>query len=157
MSEKEDFEKFAKEVEIVTEQMSKKESTRTSRKGLSRLKNRILYSKMAWNEALSFVGIIQTLVIFLALVPQAIGSGNDFLTYIGLSYQFPKQIGSLIAILFIVFVFLFGVVAVRYVGTITTSNEIGTKMNPSIYLLWQKMEALEQKISSQEKKDGKKK
>ena len=154
MTEKEDFEKFAKEVEAVTEQMSKKESTATSRTGLSRLKNRVLYFKMTWGEALSFVSIIQSFVIFLALIPQAIGSGNDFLSMIGIGYQFPKQISSVVAVLFIIFVFIFGIIAVRYVGTITTSNEIGTKMSPSTYLLWQKLERMEERINKKEKKDG---
>ena len=147
-----EFEEYLKDVEAATNEINLKKSSTTNRTGSSKWRDRLMYGRIAWQEALAFVAIIQTVIIFVALVPQSILSVNGFLNLIGLSYQFPIHIASLIVIIFIIFVFAFGLVAVRYIGTFTSTNEISTKMYPGYYLLWKEMKNLEKKVVDIENK-----
>lgn len=146
------FEEYLKDVETATNEISLKKSSTTNRTGSSKWRDRLMYGRVAWQEALAFVAIIQTIIIFVALIPQSVLTVNGFLTLIGLSYQFPIHIASLIVIIFIIFVFVFGLIAVRYIGTFTSVNEISTKMYPAYFLLWKQMKNLEKKVVELENK-----
>lgn len=140
------FDKYAKEVEEIANQINLKKSISTERKGAAGARDKIVFGKLAWQESLAFVAIIQSAIIFTALIPDSVGTINNFLLWLGIKYQFPVEMASIGAILFVIVVFVFGLVAVRHIGTMKRSNEITTKMNPATYLLWTKLEALEKKI-----------
>lgn len=152
-----EFEEYLKDVEQATNEISLKKSSTTSRKGKSKWRDRLMYGRVAWQEALAFVAIIQTIVIFVALIPQSVLTVNGFLSFIGIAYQFPIHIASLLVLFFIIFVLIFGLIAVRYIGTFTSVNEISTKMYPGYFLLWKQIRQLEKKvveIEGQDKKDN---
>ena len=73
----------------------------------------------------------------------------DFGHFIGVSnpYQFPVNIASYIAIMFVAFIFVFGVIAVRHLGTTRRGAEIGTKLSPNAFLVWQILERIENRLN----------
>ena len=99
-----------------------------------------------WQEAMTYVAIIQTVVIFTALIPQSIESVNKALQFLNIPYQFPKEITSFLAVLFVVFVFIFGYFAMRIAGTTKRQQEIATLIHPAFFLLWKKYKTLEEKL-----------
>jgi len=149
------FEEFSKDVEDATNKISLKQSSTTARKGRSKLRDRLIFGKVAWQESLSFVGILQTIIIFVALIPQAVITMNGMFVWLGINYQFPVNTASVVVVSFIAFIFLFGFIAVRYIGTITSAAEIGAKMSPGTYLLYEKLCDLEKKVVEIENKNRK--
>jgi len=141
-----DFKTFTEQVEVAANKVNLKQSIATERKGAASARDSIVFGKISWQEALSFVAIIQSVIIFTALIPDAVGTVNDMLVWLGIPFEFPVEISSLGAILFIIFVFIFGLVAVRHIGTIKRSNEISTKMNPGMFLLWERQEEIMKKL-----------
>jgi len=140
------YEKYSREIEEVTNKINLKTAVGTARKGGAKARDRIVFGKLSWTEALSFVTIIQSVVIFTALIPDAVVSVNTFLDYFGIPFHFPVEISSVGAVVFIIVVFIFGLVAVRHIGTYKRSNELTSKMNPGTYLIWEKIEKLEKKL-----------
>ena len=82
----------------------------------------------------------------MALIPASVVSVNEFFIWMKVPYTLPVQISSFFAIVFIIFVFFFGFIAVRYIGTISSTGEISAKMNPGNYLIWEKLEKIEQRV-----------
>ena len=140
------FDDFDREIEVATNEINLKKAVSTERKGRARLRDRLVFTKVAWTEALSFVAIIQSVVIFTALIPNSVETINKFLVWLHIPFQFPVELSSVGAVLFIVFVFIFGLLAMRHIGTARTSQEISAKMNPGILLLYEKITELEKKI-----------
>jgi hypothetical protein len=143
-----DYDSFSKEIEVATNQINLKISSTTERKGGLKLRDRLVFSRVVWQEALSFVAIIQSIVIFVALVPQSVVTVNSFFAWLGIQYEFPITVASSIVVVFIIVVFIFGILAVRYIGTVKSANEIGSKMNPSNYLMWNQLKELERKVDN---------
>lgn len=141
-----DFEAFAEQVETAANKVNLKQSVATKRTGAASARDKIVFGKFSWQEALSFVAIIQSIIIFTALIPDAVGTINNMFAWLGIPFEFPIEISSLGAVLFIIFVFIFGLVAVRHIGTIKRSNEITTKMNPGMFLLWKRQEEIMKKL-----------
>lgn len=148
-----DFEKYSKEIGQATNEISLKEALQTERTGAPKLRDKLMVIKFSWVEALSFLTIIQSLVIFIALVPDSIVTVNSFLAYVNIPYQFPVEISSALTFGFIIFIIIFGFLIVRYVGTYRSLSEYSTKMTPGYFLLWKKIEELEKKVVSNENKN----
>ena len=140
------FNEFSREVELANDKIKLKEASKTDRKGAAKLRDKLVFGKVSWGEAFTYLGIVQTTIIFFGLMDDVIVNMNQFLTTIGIEYQFPVGMSILAALLFILGVVVFGILAVRHIGTYRSSLELGTKMNPGIYLLWEKMRELEEKI-----------
>jgi len=140
------YKRFVKEIEQAADVVDLKKAIGTSRKGKAGLRDRIVSGRISWSEALSYVAIIQSIVIFTALIPNSIDTANGFLEWIGIPFQFPKEISSVAALFFVVGVFSFGLIAVRYVGTIKRTNEIGCKMNPGHILIYEKLIDMENRL-----------
>jgi len=147
-----DYEKFSDEVENAANYIQLKKSIASERKGAAKARDKLVTGKLAWQEALSFVTIIQSAIIFTALIPNSVDTVNGFMAYLGIPFKFPVTMASVGAMVFVLVVFLFGLIALRHWGTMKRTQEIATKMNPATYLLWEKLEKLEKKI---EEKDGK--
>ena len=140
------FEDFNKEIEIATNEIILKKAISTERKGKARVRDRLVFAKVSWTEALSFVAIIQSIVIFTALIPNSVETVNGFLAWFGIPFQFPLELSSVGAVIFIIFLFVFGLVAMRHIGTARTSQEISAKLNPGILLIYDRIRELEKKI-----------
>ena len=143
-----EYEDFSKEIEDATNQINLKLSSNTERKGGLKFRDRLVFGRVVWQEALSFVAIIQSVIIFIALVPQAVVTINSFFEWMGVPFSFPITVASSVVVFFIIGVFIFGILAVRYIGTVKSANEYGSKMNPGNYLMWNQMKELEKKVDS---------
>jgi len=146
------YKKFLKELEKAADSVDLKNAIGTSRKGKARLRDHIVTGKMSWTEALSYVAIIQSIIIFIALIPNSIDTINGFLRWIGFSFQLPRETSSVVAVLFVVGVFIFGLIAVRYVGTIKRTWEIGSKMHPGHIVFFEILEDIRLQMDSLSKK-----
>lgn len=146
------FEDYSRDIEIANDKIKLKEASRTDRKGAARLRDKLVFGKVSWGEAFTYLGIVQTTIIFFGLMDDVIVNMNQFLTTIGIGYQFPVGMSILAAFLFIIGVVIFGILAVRHIGTYRSSLELGTKMNPGIYMLWEQNKELKNKIEELEKK-----
>jgi len=146
------FNKFAKEVEGANDRIVLKDATKTKRTGKAKLRDKLVFSKVSWGEALTYVGIVQTAIIFFGLMDDVIANMNAFLISIGIGFQFPIGMSVLAAFIFIIFIIIFGILAVRHIGTYRSSLELGTKMNPGFYLLWEQNDNLLKRIGELEQK-----
>lgn len=152
-----DFDTFSKDMDKASNNINLKQATGSERKGKSRLRDRIVFGKMSWGEAQAWIAWVQSIVIFTALIPTSVITVNGFLSWVGIPWQFPLELSSVSAVFIIFFLFLFGLIAVRHIGTAKRSNEISSKMNPGVFILWEKLERIEKRLDEIEKsKKGKK-
>jgi len=147
------YDKYSKDIEKSTDAINLKEAISTARKGGAGFRDKFVFGRISWTEALSYVSIIQSVVIFMALIPDAVSTVNEFLTWLGIPIQFPVEISSVAAVLFIVLVFIFGIFAIRYLGTSRRGAEVTGKLNPAIFLLWQKLDDIEKRLDKFEDSD----
>ena len=145
------FDNFSKELEEASNNVQLKIASSTTRKGKGKIRDVIVFWKVFWQEALSFLAPVQSAVIFTALIPASVVTVNAALTWAGVSFQFPLDIASMGAIIFIIGILIFGRLAVRNIGTLKTASELGAKMNPVNYLIWAKLVEMEEKIDNIEK------
>lgn len=125
-----------------------KTATASKRTGRGRTRDRIVFAKMVWSEAFSYISPLQTMIIFSALITPAVMTVNVGLLKIGdllgisNPIQFPIALVSLFAVIALVGIFLFGIISVRHIGTYRTTNEYSSKMNPGMRLIWSKEEEI---------------
>jgi len=62
------YDKFIREIEKATDVIDLKKAIGSSRKGKARWRDHIVSGKISWTEALSYVAIIQSVIIFVALI-----------------------------------------------------------------------------------------
>ena len=106
--------------------------TKTPRKGIKRkFRDNITFYKAAWQNAESWAGMPKALVYWLALTPLAIESFNSFMGLFGLSFSIPIDWGSVLAVLLIIGIMLFGILAWTKMGLIKRSSEIGAIVSNS--------------------------
>ena len=148
-----DYDKYSKDIENATNSINLKEAISTQRKGGAGFRDKFVFGRISWTEALSYISIIQSVVIFTALIPDSVTTVNEFLEWIGIPIQFPLEISSVAAVFFIITVFIFGLVAIRYLGTSRRGSEVTGKLNPSYFLLWQKLEHIEKRLDKFERND----
>jgi hypothetical protein len=147
------FEKYSKELEDITKELPLKQAIKSKRKGIiNMLIDKLVMSRFFWQEAFGFLAILQTIVIFTALVPQSVYTINDFLSWLHIPFALPVGFSSVITISFIIFIFIFGYVTVRLMKTTTISAEYGAKTSPSLYLMWKKLDEIEEKLKDLEDK-----
>jgi len=141
-----DYNKYSKEMEKSTNEINLKKAVGTERKGKAGIRDKLVFGRMSWTESLAYVSIIQSVVIFTALIPDAVTTMNEFFVWIGLPIQFPVEISSVAAFIFIIVVFVFGIIAIRYFGTSRRGAEITGKLTPAYFLMWQKLEDIEERL-----------
>lgn len=130
-----DYELFKTKLEQATNEINQRTSSITARKGFAGLRDKFAFYKVAVFFAFGYISLIQTMIIFLGITPQAIININSFLRAVGFSFQFPVDISSLLAILIIIGLFIFGIFAMLFLGLYKREQEIGTIQHPGIYLL----------------------
>ena len=147
------FEKYAKELEQITRELPMKKAISAKRTGIiNKTIDKIVIARFFWQESFTFLQIIQTLIIF-TFAPQAITTINNFFVWLGIPIELPVEISSAFTMLLAVFVLIFGFITVRYMRTVTVGSEYSAKTSPVSYLLWKKLEILEEKIKKLEEKD----
>jgi len=131
-----DYNAFTKDMTEAANNINLKKAVSTERKGKARIRDKFIFGKISWSEALSYISIIQSIIIFTALIPSSVQTVNSFLDWLHIPFHFPLELSSISAVLFIVIVFIFGLVAVRHIGTTRRAQEIQYKLNPAMLLLW---------------------
>jgi len=148
-----DYNKYSIDMEKATNEIQLKKATSTKRKGKAGLRDRLVFGRMSWTEALAFVSIIQSVIIFTALIPDAVETINEFFVWLHIPIVFPIEISSVAAVIFIIFVFIFGIIAIRYFGTSRRGAEITGKLTPAYFLMWQKLEEIEKRLDKNDNND----
>ena len=144
------YDEFSDETEKFSDAINLKKAIGTERIGKAGLRDKLVFGRAAWSEALGYFAILQTMVIFLGLLDDVIININagimDMSSKIGIinPYQFPVNIAAYCAIAFIIFIMCFGIVGYRHWGLPKRLQEIGVKMSPAYFMLWSKFKVLEQ-------------
>ena len=117
--------------------INQNETVKTPRKGIQGIRDKFAFYKMAMFFAYGYISLIQTMIIFLGITPQAIENLNSFILVIGLKYQFPVELSSFATILLIIGLFIFGVLAMLHFGLYKREAEVASQQNPAMFLLYQ--------------------
>jgi len=129
------YKKYMKGIEEATNEINQRISIKTKRRGFAGFRDKLAFYKVAVFFAYGYISIIQTLIIFLGITPQAIENINGFFTTLGIRYQFPVDISSIVAIMIIIMLFIFGVLAMLFFGLYKREQEISTMQQPGYYLI----------------------
>ena len=140
------YENFGKEIEKFTDRISLRSAMGTGRKGGAGLRDKLVLGKMAWSEALTYFGILQSMVIFMALVPTAIDNVNNVFKLLDIPFQFPVEVTSFLAVIILAIMFSFGILAYRYLGLPRRTQEVSAKMNTSMYMIWHELQEVKEKL-----------
>jgi len=143
------FQTFSHRIEEAVDTIPSMDVIGTKRKGFASLRDKLVFGKAAWTEALGYFAIVQAIIIFTALVPNAIQNVNSVLKPTGL--QLPIVASSVIAFIFILFLFIFGFLSYRYFGTAKRSAEIGAKLSSCDFIEWKDLQTIKQGIEDLKK------
>ena len=146
-----EYQQFQTGIEQATNEIHQKNSVKTQRTGFAGLRDKFTFFKVAIFFAYGYISIIQTMIIFLGITPQAIMNVNGFLVTIGIAYQFPVDVASFVAIAMIVLLFVMGVMAMLYLGLFKREQEIGSMQHPGFYLLAKQNEEIIRLLKEQKK------
>jgi hypothetical protein len=138
------FETFSDGIEHAVNEIPANRVIQTHRKGLAGLRDKLVFGKAAWQEAMTYFGIVLSLVTLIALIPTAIKNINDFIKPTGI--QFPVDVSSLATIAFLLFLFIFGFLSYKYFGMVIRSSEIGAKLSSCDFLEWQEEQRIKDGI-----------
>jgi len=133
--EKNFYDEYMKGIEQATNEINQRISARTKRKGSIGFRDKLVFVKVAIFFAYGYISIIQTMIIFLGITPQAIENINGFFVTVGIPIQLPVDISSVIAISIIVVLFIFGIFAMLFFGLYKREHEIATMQSPGYYLI----------------------
>lgn len=149
---KSDYKEYADDVERYVGGIDLKEATSQRTKV-----SKIVFSKAAWQESLTWFAIVQSGVIFMGLMDDVIRNINsvllDISNVIGLKnpLMFPINTTSYIAFAFIIFLFCFGFIGYRYLRLPQTNQLIGAKNNGAFFMLWKQNKELQKQIDELKK------
>jgi hypothetical protein len=136
------FKKYYEDMHKAGNQIHLKQSTKSPRKGIKRVRDQLTFYKAAWASAESWAGLPKALVYWLALTPLAIVSFNEFMEYFGLGFRIPLESGSVLAVVFVCVLMAFGVWSWSRFGLTRRGSEINALQNTSQYLLYNQHEQL---------------
>lgn len=148
-----DHKEYVEAVAQVTNEINQQRSVGTNRKGFASFRDKLAYYKVAVFFAYGYVSIIQTMVIFLGITPQALENINGFFSAIGIPLQLPVDISSIIAIVLIIVLFFGGIFAMRFLGLYRREQELGVLQNPGLYLLCKQNHRIIQLLEELKEKD----
>jgi CBS domain containing-hemolysin-like protein len=140
------YSEYKEELAEITNNLPLKEAMQSERKGSRKLRDHIVFLKMALLESLSYFTIILSLITFTALTPQAIKNINGFFTYMGIPYQLPVDFSTIAVVIIIAFIFIFGIITYLYFGFARRSYEVIALYNPINILLYEKLKNIEEKL-----------
>jgi len=140
-----EYAEYVKELHEATDDINLKVSMKTERKGKASIRDKIVSGRFVWVEAMAFMSVIQAMLIFTALIPASIVNVNGFMEFIGINYTIPVAVGTIMSVVSILGMFVFGIIAVR-LGTFKRNAEIAHTMSPVSYLLWKQQKELMEMI-----------
>ena len=134
------FGTFSDRIECAVNEIPADKVIKTNRTGLAGLRDKLVFGKSAWNEAMTYFGIVTTLVTLAALTPIAVGNINLLLEPVGI--KFPVVFSSLMTFVLLICLFIFGYLSFKYFGMIKRSSEIGAKLSSCDYVEWQDLQVI---------------
>jgi len=141
------YHKYAEDLESASNHIKLPKSVKTERKGLSKVRDTLVFYKSAWAVAEAWAGLPKALVYWLALTPLAITSYNAFVTMIHApSLAISLEYGSTIAVVMIVVLMAFGLLAWTRFGLNRRAMELGGKQNPTYFLFYDKFEDIIEEV-----------
>lgn len=143
---KEIFEEYKHSLANVTDNMSLKQALHSDRKGARKFRDYFVFLRTAWNESLSYFAVLQTAIIYTALVPNSIQNINDALSILHIPFQFPIGSTSLVSIIIVCLILLFGVISYRFFGLARRTYEISALYNPSQLLIFKEIQEIKKEI-----------
>lgn len=152
MTLKDDYQEYSREIEQYVRNIDLKVAT-TQKTKVSKL----VFSKAAWQESLTWFAVVQSMVIFLGLMDDVVDNFNAILADISSLFNLstplslPVNITSYIAFMFIMFLFCFGFVGYRYLRLPQTTQMIGAKNNGAFFMLWKQNKELQKEIEELKK------
>lgn len=147
------YTEYKRELVEITNNLNLKEGMQSDRKGSRKLRDHIVFIKMALTESLSYFAIVLSFVTFTALTPQAIENINGLLSFVGVGFQFPVDFSSVGAVVVIAGIIAFGLISYRYFGIARRSYEVIALYNPINILLYEKLKHIEEQL--EKNSDGK--
>jgi hypothetical protein len=150
------FKEFKEDISRITDNLSLKDAITSDRKGSHKIRDNIVFYKQAWTESLTYFAIIQTVIIFTALVPNSIENINSVLTIFHIPIQFPVDASSIFSVLLLFIILIFGVISYRFFGLVRRSGEIGTLFSPGLILLYEQNKEIMKRLDKLERIDDNK-
>jgi len=151
MPEDATFKIYKDDLSKVTDHLSLKEALKSDRGGARGFRDYFVLLKMTWNESLSYFAIIQSVIIFTALVPNSVENINTAMRAVHIPYQFPVGSSSVVAIIIILAILLFGIISYRFFGLARRANEVSALYSPGNFLIYNKLLELEKEIKELKK------
>jgi len=149
--DKKTYNKYTEDLEQSANTIQLPKSVRTERKGVGGIRDKIVFYKQVWTVAETWAGLPKALVYWLALTPLAIVSFNAFVSMLGIPIEIPLGYGSVIAVLTVVLLMVFGFLAWTKLGLNRRSMELGGKQNPNYFLFYNKFENILEEIKELKK------
>jgi len=143
--QKEIFTEYKARLADVTDSLNLKEAISSGRHGARKFRDYFVFLRMAWTESLSYFAVIQAMIIYVALVPNAIQNINDVLSFVGLP-KLPLIFASVMTFCVICIIFLFGIVAYRFFGLARSANEISCRYSPGQLLVFKELLEIKEEI-----------
>ena len=142
------YDKYAEDLERSSNAIRLKKSIKTNRKGWPKLRDTLVFLKQAWSVAEQWAGLPKALIYWLALTPLAIISYNSFVNMLGIPAEIPLGYGSVIAVLAVAVLMIFGFLAWTRLGLNRRSAELGGKQNPNYFLIYNEFEDVLEEVKS---------
>lgn len=140
------FKDYKEDLTKVTDRLSLAEAMRSSRTGTKKFRDHFVFLKMAWTESLSYFAIVQSVVIFTALVPNSVENVNEFLRMFHIPYAFPIVLSSVASFLLIFLIFVFGIISFRFFGLARRANEVSSLYSPGYFMMWKQIKEMKESL-----------
>ena len=142
------YHEYTEDLERSSNAIKLKKSIKTNRKGWAKIRDVLVFFKQVWAVAEGWAGLPKALVYWLALTPLAIVSYNAFVNMLGIPAEIPLGYGSVIAMLTVVVLMIFGFLAWTRLGLNRRTMELGGKQNPNYFLFYNELENVLDEIKS---------
>jgi hypothetical protein len=145
---------FINDIAKATDEIDQKNSVSTNRVGNKSIRDNFAFYKMAIFFAYGYISIIQTMIIFLGVTPQAIVNLNLFFSTLHIPIQLPVNISSVLAIILIIILFFGGILAMKFIGLYKRELELSTLQSPGMYLVAKQNDEILKRLERLENEKG---
>lgn len=153
MKEDKEYIQFKEDIEQATNEINQRLALQTGRKGVKNFRDNFAFYKVAMTFSYAYITIIQSVILLIGITPQAIENINKFFITVGIPFQFPVSIASILTIVIIFALFTFGVFAILFFGLLKRESEIGVIQSPGFYLITKQNYKITKLLESLNNKD----
>ena len=144
------YQQFRTDIKESADQMDQRQAVKSQRNGGARFRDWFVFGKMSFAEAQQYLAPFLAIITVMALVPMAVININSFLELVGVGITIPVWLGSAFGFIAFVCIGLFGVLALKYFGTLKRQIEIAGQMNPAQFTLYKKLTDIEERLKDLE-------